>query len=199
NVSLSETAEPPSDFILPLLRYKKELLAWSLKQEESTFKGGILTDEMGMGKTIQAIALVLAQRESKKHSSILLSSPRNSQQLNVARLKKATKPLFIMALIGENVCTNWRNMTTLLRLTKGQKILGITARTQNHGHNGSVDNSANVGEDVSRRRSDLHSLKWIISFWMREVIHLQIHGFCCSFSSIGFPVYGVHFAVNMIF
>ncbi|KAK6918853.1 Zinc finger, C3HC4 RING-type [Dillenia turbinata] len=60
---MSETIDTPSDLIMPLLRYQKEWLAWALKQEESTIKGGILADEMGMGKTIQAIALVLAKRE----------------------------------------------------------------------------------------------------------------------------------------
>ncbi|WMV38993.1 hypothetical protein MTR67_032378 [Solanum verrucosum] len=70
----------PSDLILPLLRYQKEWLAWSLKQE-TIFKEGIHADEMGMGKTVKAIALVLAQRELKKAtsgSSILPSSPGTS-------------------------------------------------------------------------------------------------------------------------
>ncbi|KAH0657173.1 hypothetical protein KY285_032055 [Solanum tuberosum] len=83
NVSFAETAEAPSDLILPLLRYQKEWLAWSLKQE-TIFKGGILADEMGMGKTVEAVALVLAQRELKKAttgSSILSSSPGTSQEL----------------------------------------------------------------------------------------------------------------------
>uniref|UniRef100_M1APR3 SNF2 N-terminal domain-containing protein n=1 Tax=Solanum tuberosum TaxID=4113 RepID=M1APR3_SOLTU len=77
NVSFAETAEAPSDLIFPLLRYRKEWLAWSLKQE-TIFKGGILADEMGMGKTAEAIALVLAQRKLKKATSgsnILPSSP----------------------------------------------------------------------------------------------------------------------------
>nr|AAB71467.1 Similar to Saccharomyces RAD16 (gb/X78993) [Arabidopsis thaliana] len=62
NAVIAETAEPPSDLIMPLLRYQKEFLAWATKQEQSV-AGGILADEMGMGKTIQAISLVLARRE----------------------------------------------------------------------------------------------------------------------------------------
>ncbi|MBA0585925.1 hypothetical protein Gorai_016685, partial [Gossypium raimondii] len=63
NAVITETSDASSDLIIPLLRYQKEWLAWALKQEDSNTKGGILADEMGMGKTIQAIALVLAKRQ----------------------------------------------------------------------------------------------------------------------------------------
>ncbi|KAK6157280.1 hypothetical protein DH2020_011528 [Rehmannia glutinosa] len=62
NEMVTEIVEPSDDLIIPLLRYQKEWLAWALKQEESSVRGGILADEMGMGKTLQAIALVLLKR-----------------------------------------------------------------------------------------------------------------------------------------
>ena len=45
-----------------LLPYQEEGLGWMLSQENDTkYKGGILADEMGMGKTIQTIALICNQ------------------------------------------------------------------------------------------------------------------------------------------
>ena len=45
--------DPPPELVLPLLPYQKEFLGWSVSQEKGPIKGGILADEMGMGKTIQ--------------------------------------------------------------------------------------------------------------------------------------------------
>lgn len=59
-----EEEKPPNGLLQHLLPYQKEGLKWMLDQEKSILKGGILADEMGMGKTIQVIALLLAHRVS---------------------------------------------------------------------------------------------------------------------------------------
>ena len=47
--------EPPENLLAPMLPYQKEGLGWLCKQEDSDMRGGILADEMGMGKTLQVL------------------------------------------------------------------------------------------------------------------------------------------------
>ncbi|KAH3682348.1 hypothetical protein WICPIJ_006687 [Wickerhamomyces pijperi] len=54
-----ERAPQPEHMQLQLLPFQQEGLNWLVKQEASIYNGGILADEMGMGKTIQTIALFL--------------------------------------------------------------------------------------------------------------------------------------------
>lgn len=56
----------PEGLSLHLLPFQREGLDWLLKQEkQERFMGGILADEMGMGKTIQTISLLLAEPRGK--------------------------------------------------------------------------------------------------------------------------------------
>lgn len=56
-----EFAQPAELVNVRLLPYQKEGLSWFQEQEESKFNGGILADQMGMGKTIQMIALLVSK------------------------------------------------------------------------------------------------------------------------------------------
>ena len=54
-----ERSPQPPGMTIKLLPFQLEGLNWLLTQEDGEFQGGILADEMGMGKTIQAIALFM--------------------------------------------------------------------------------------------------------------------------------------------
>lgn len=56
-----ERAEQPEHVNVKLLPFQLEGLNWLVKQEESPLNGGILADEMGMGKTIQVISLLVTK------------------------------------------------------------------------------------------------------------------------------------------
>lgn len=51
-------AEQPTNITMPLLPFQREGLYWLQAQERSVWRGGLLADEMGMGKTIQMVSLL---------------------------------------------------------------------------------------------------------------------------------------------
>lgn len=54
-----ERAVQPTGMKVKLLPFQLEGLLWLKRQEESKYRGGVLSDEMGMGKTIQMISLIM--------------------------------------------------------------------------------------------------------------------------------------------
>lgn len=55
-----QKAEQPSALKATLLPFQQESLFWMRKQEFGQYSGGLLADEMGMGKTIQMISLMVS-------------------------------------------------------------------------------------------------------------------------------------------
>ncbi|CDR97304.1 DNA repair protein rhp16, putative [Babesia bigemina] len=57
-----ESLPQPPELLVPLLPFQRDGVTWMYHQEKGPVKGGILADEMGMGKTIQTIALLIAAK-----------------------------------------------------------------------------------------------------------------------------------------
>ncbi|EPS43083.1 hypothetical protein H072_2881 [Dactylellina haptotyla CBS 200.50] len=66
-----EKAPQPDGLTLTMLPFQLEGLNWLKKQEVTRFNGGILADEMGMGKTIQTIALLMELPRPKQPTLVV--------------------------------------------------------------------------------------------------------------------------------
>ena len=65
-------AEQPAGISRKLKPFQLEGLDWMIKQEKSQWKGGLLGDEMGMGKTIQAVSLIMSDFPAKEPTLVLV-------------------------------------------------------------------------------------------------------------------------------
>jgi DNA repair protein RAD16 len=65
-------APQPSGITRKLKPFQLEGLDWMMKQEKSKWAGGLLGDEMGMGKTIQAVSLIMSDYPAKAPSLVVV-------------------------------------------------------------------------------------------------------------------------------
>lgn len=66
-------AEQPASISRKLKSFQLEGLNWMMRQEQSgLIKGGLLGDEMGMGKTIQAVSLIMSDYPAKNPTLVVV-------------------------------------------------------------------------------------------------------------------------------
>ena len=63
----------PEGLTRPLLAFQEEGLGWMVANETGPVQGGILADEMGMGKTIQTISMLLHQKAERVKAAVALA------------------------------------------------------------------------------------------------------------------------------
>ncbi|KAL4241494.1 SNF2/RAD54 helicase family protein [Abortiporus biennis] len=64
-IAIPQRGTPPPNLKVTLLPFQLESLHWMKVQETGIWSGGLLADEMGMGKTIQMIALLCSDAGAK--------------------------------------------------------------------------------------------------------------------------------------
>ena len=62
----------PEGISRQLKSFQLEGLDWMKKQEKTKWKGGLLGDEMGMGKTIQAVSLIMSDYPAKNPTLVIV-------------------------------------------------------------------------------------------------------------------------------
>lgn len=65
-------AEQPASISRTLKSFQLEGLDWMKRQEQTEYRGGLLGDEMGMGKTIQAVSLLMSDYPIGKPSLVVV-------------------------------------------------------------------------------------------------------------------------------
>ncbi|KAF2012757.1 hypothetical protein BU24DRAFT_443104 [Aaosphaeria arxii CBS 175.79] len=67
-----QKAEQPKSINRRLKPFQLEGLSWLKRQEQTAYKGGLLGDEMGMGKTIQAVSLIMSDYPVKEPTLVVV-------------------------------------------------------------------------------------------------------------------------------
>lgn len=88
----------PPGLALTLLPFQREGVSWLKRQEQGPYRGGILGDEMGMGKTIQTIALLMT--EPRRKPNLIVAPTVALVQWNNEIEKHTNKALKVISFHG---------------------------------------------------------------------------------------------------
>ncbi|KAI9087674.1 SNF2 family N-terminal domain-containing protein [Phlyctochytrium arcticum] len=146
----THAAPQPSDVVIKLLPFQREGLYWLGAQEESRFNGGILADEMGMGKTIQMISLLVTKR--MKPNLILAPTVAILQWLAELRERTPADTFKILVFHGTNRPTTKAELEEYDIIISTYAIVEQGYRKMHYGHK-------RKGETV-KTPSLLHSVHW---------------------------------------
>jgi DNA repair protein RAD16 len=67
-----EEAKQPASITRKLKPFQLQGLNWMMQQEQTEYRGGLLGDEMGMGKTIQAVSLIMSDFPQRDPTLVLV-------------------------------------------------------------------------------------------------------------------------------
>ncbi|POW22026.1 hypothetical protein PSHT_01711, partial [Puccinia striiformis] len=145
-------AEQPDGLELTLLPFQLEGLDWMKKQEAGPWSGGVLADEMGMGKTIQTIALILSDRVPGHRKQTLVIAPTVAIMQWRNEIEKFAKDLTVNVWHGGNRSSAQQEMEDFDVVLTSFAVLESTFRRQHSGFR-------RKGQ-VIKEPSLLHMIKW---------------------------------------
>ncbi|KAA1070347.1 DNA repair protein rad16 [Puccinia graminis f. sp. tritici] len=145
-------AEQPDGLELTLLPFQLEGLYWMKKQETGPWSGGVLADEMGMGKTIQTIALILSDRVPGHRKQTLVIAPTVAIMQWRNEIEKFAKGLTVNVWHGGNRSNAQEEMENFDVVLTSFAVLESAFRRQNSGFR-------RKGQ-IIKESSLLHQINW---------------------------------------
>ncbi|CEP18383.1 hypothetical protein [Parasitella parasitica] len=170
--------EQPPQLTLSLLPFQKYGVGWMLQQEKfETFKGGILADEMGMGKTIQTIALLLSD---KQKPNLVIAPTVAIMQWKDEILKHTNNALSVHVFHGQNRTKKQSDLEKYDVVLSTYSIMESAFRRQEYG----VKKTGHAA--IYKEKSILHKVKW------HRVILDEAHNIKDRSSNTARSVFNVH-------
>ncbi|KZT20664.1 hypothetical protein NEOLEDRAFT_1227175 [Neolentinus lepideus HHB14362 ss-1] len=143
-----EKAEQPANLKAQLLPFQLESLYWMRKQEKGQYAGGMLADEMGMGKTIQMIALMV----SNQHRPNLVVAPTVAIIQWKNEIEKHTDGMKVLVWHGSNRESSVAELEKHDVVLTTYSVLESSFRKQESGFK-------RKGQ-IIKEKSPVHAIKW---------------------------------------
>lgn len=149
-----QKAEQPTAITRKLKSFQLEGLSWMTRQEETQYKGGLLGDEMGMGKTIQAVSLIMSDYPAKDPTLVVVPPVALIQWSNEIREYTDGK-LNVLVYHGQN--SKVKNMT--VKELKKYDVIMVSYNSLESLYRKETKGWSR-GENIVKEASPLHAIKY---------------------------------------
>ncbi|KAI9179485.1 DNA repair protein rad16 [Blastocladiella emersonii ATCC 22665] len=146
--------DQPADLKLKLLPYQLEGLGW-LTRQETEYGGGLLADEMGMGKTISMISLMLTNRKTPTLIIAPTVAVKQWEQEIAAHVKDEAK-FSVLLFHGQKRVNEEAELRKYDIIITSYALLESAFRKQEYGHKRTKDGQKYTYKEPSA----LHSIHW---------------------------------------
>ncbi|KAH9872979.1 hypothetical protein J1614_005374 [Plenodomus biglobosus] len=150
----TQQAEQPASINRRLKPFQLEGLSWMIRQEKTHYKGGLLGDEMGMGKTIQAVSLIMSDYPAKEPTLVCVPPVALMQWSNEIREYTDNK-LKVLVYHGTNAKCKKMSVKEL----KSYDVIMVSYNSLESLHRKETKGWSR-GEDIIKEASALHAIHY---------------------------------------
>jgi DNA repair protein RAD16 len=147
-----ERAEQPKSISRRLKPFQLEGLSWMIRQEQTQYRGGLLGDEMGMGKTIQAVSLIMSDYPAKEPTLVCVPPVALMQWSNEIREYTDNK-LNVLVYHGTNAKCKKMSVKDLKKFD----VIMVSYNSLESLHRKETKGWSR-GEDIIKEASPLHAI-----------------------------------------
>jgi DNA repair protein RAD16 len=149
-----QKAEQPQSINRRLKPFQLEGLSWMIRQEKTHYKGGLLGDEMGMGKTIQAVSLIMSDYPAKEPTLVCVPPVALMQWSNEIS-EYTNNKLKVLVYHGTNAKCKKMSVKEL----RTYDVIMVSYNSLESLHRKETKGWSR-GEDIIKEASPLHAIKY---------------------------------------